>query len=251
LLFSVVFFSQLVLGLAGLEQLLMTGSLHLPVPALIAAGPLFRGDGLFMIILFTTAVVLAGPAWCSHLCYIGAWDNLAATTHKRATPLPNWTKAMRWLLCLAVLGLALILGRSGFPVSQAVWLAATFGLIGVGLMLSWSRRSGTMTHCLTYCPMGLLANLFGRVNPWRITVGLECTGCGRCTSICRYDALRPDDLLKRRAGFTCSLCGDCLGSCPHGLLQYHFPSLSSGTARTAFLTVVISLHALFLGVARL
>lgn len=250
-LFSVVFFSQLVLGLAGLEQLLMTGSLHLPVPALIAAGPLFRGDGLFMIILFATAVVLAGPAWCSHLCYIGAWDNLAATTHKRATPLPTWTKVMRWLLCLAVLGLALILGRSGFPISQAVWLAAAFGLIGVGLMLSWSRRTGTMTHCLTYCPMGLLANLFGRVNPWRITVGPECTGCGRCTSICRYDALRPDDLLKRRAGFTCSLCGDCLGSCPHRHLQYHFPGLSSETARTAFLTVVISLHALFLGVARL
>ncbi|BDD86020.1 4Fe-4S binding protein [Desulfofustis limnaeus] len=250
-LFSVVFFSQLVLGLAGLEKLLMTGSLHLPVPALIAAGPLFRGDGLFMVVLFATAVALAGPAWCSHLCYVGAWDNLAATVHKQSTPLPGWTKVMRWLLCLAVLGLALILGRSGFPASQAVLLAAAFGLVGVGLMLSWSRRSGTMTHCLTYCPMGLLANLFGRVNPWRITVGPGCTGCGKCTSICRYDALRPVDLQKQRAGFTCSLCGDCIGSCPHGRLQYHFPRLSSGTARAVFLTVVISLHALFLGVARL
>jgi hypothetical protein len=48
LVFSVIFFTQLILGVAGLEKLLMTGKLHLPVPALIVAGPLFRGGGFFM-----------------------------------------------------------------------------------------------------------------------------------------------------------------------------------------------------------
>ena len=37
MLFSVVFFAQLFLGLAGIEKMLMTGKLHLPLPALIIA----------------------------------------------------------------------------------------------------------------------------------------------------------------------------------------------------------------------
>ena len=81
-IFSIIFFSQLILGVVGLEKLLMTGKLHLPVPALIAAGPLFRGTGFFMAILFTFSVLLVGPAWCSWLCYIGAWDNYAAKFKK-------------------------------------------------------------------------------------------------------------------------------------------------------------------------
>jgi len=72
-LFSLVFFGQLVLGLAGMERMLMTGDLHLPVPALILAGPVYRGHGLFMPILYGSTVLLVGPAWCSFLCYIGSW----------------------------------------------------------------------------------------------------------------------------------------------------------------------------------
>jgi hypothetical protein len=46
LVFSVVFFGQLILGLLGVERCLMTGELHLPVPALVVGGPLYRGEGL-------------------------------------------------------------------------------------------------------------------------------------------------------------------------------------------------------------
>lgn len=249
--FSVIFFGQLLLGLAGLEKFLMTGTLHLPVPALIAAGPIFRGEGLFMIVLFGAAVILVGPAWCSYLCYIGSWDNLAATANKRTIPLPRWTRAMRWLICIAVLGLALILGRSGMAATQAALLAAGFGLVGVGLMVFWSRRTGTMTHCLTYCPMGLLADLFGRINPWRIRIHDGCNQCGRCSRVCRYNALTQADLAEQKAGFTCSLCGDCISACPDDHLHYTFPGLGDTAARAVFLAVAVSLHALFLGVSRL
>jgi hypothetical protein len=51
LFFSVVFFSQLVLGIAGVEECLMTGNLHLPIPALVVAGPIYRGGGYFMLLL--------------------------------------------------------------------------------------------------------------------------------------------------------------------------------------------------------
>ncbi|GAB6191957.1 4Fe-4S binding protein [Desulfocastanea catecholica] len=250
-IFSAAFFVQLLLGLVGFERFLMTGNLHLPIPALIAAGPLYRGDGFFMLILFAVTLVLVGPAWCSHLCYIGAWDNLAATGKPRAGTLPGWTKTLRWLLCLAVLAVALLLGRSGLPVSFAIAAAAVFGLAGVGLMLIWSRRTGMMTHCTTYCPMGLLANIFGKMNPWRIRMQSECCACGICSRSCRYGALSARDIEGRQAGLNCTLCGDCIAACPHGHLHYHFPGLSEHSARSAFIVVIVALHAIFLGVARL
>lgn len=250
-LFSAVFFSQLLLGLLGFKHFLMTGNLHLPVPALIAAGPLFRGEGLFMIILFSATLLLVGPAWCSHLCYIGAWDNLAANAQRKTEVLPGWTRVLRWLLCGVVLGVAYAFRRLGMPVSSAAIWAAAFGLAGVAVMLFWSRRTGTMTHCITYCPMGLLADIFGRINPWRIRIHRDCNLCGLCSRRCRYNALLPSDLDQHRAGFNCSLCGDCLAVCPHGHLYYHFPWVNEHVARTGFLVVIVALHAIFLGVARL
>ncbi|MEE8590948.1 MAG: 4Fe-4S binding protein, partial [Spirochaetia bacterium] len=84
LFFSIVFFTQFILGVAGFEKLLMTGRLHVPVPAVVIAGPIFRGERFFMPILFVSTIVLVGPAWCSHLCYIGAWDGLAAGVRRRS-----------------------------------------------------------------------------------------------------------------------------------------------------------------------
>ncbi len=148
-LFSAVFFGQLLLGLAGFSIFLMTGKLHLPVPALILAGPLYRGEGFFMPILLGVSLLLTGPAWCSYLCYIGAWDDrLARLAARPPAPLPAWAP---------------------------------------------------------------------RVRP----------------------------------GLSCSLCGDCLPRCPHGHLGYSFPGLPRERARQVFVTLVASLHAVFLAVARI
>lgn len=66
-MFSAVFFSQLLLGIYEMDKLLMTGKLHLQVPAMIIAGPIYRGNGLFMPILLLSTLLVVGPAWCSHL----------------------------------------------------------------------------------------------------------------------------------------------------------------------------------------
>ena len=84
-LFSGLFFLQFILGVLGIERLLMTGRLHIPVPAVVIAGPLFRGERFFMPILFLATVVLVGPAWCSHLCYIGSWDGIFSSARRHAT----------------------------------------------------------------------------------------------------------------------------------------------------------------------
>ena len=108
-LFSLIFFLQLGLGLAGIGELLMTGALHLPVPAVIVAGPIYRGGGYLMPILFAVTLVLVGPAWCSHLCYIGAWDDALSRFCWRSGALPAWARHGRWFTLAAVALAALLL----------------------------------------------------------------------------------------------------------------------------------------------
>jgi len=78
MLFSVVFFLQLAAGLLISEKFLMTGKLHLPIPAMIISGPVYRGQLSAMTALFLSTLLITGPAWCSHLCYFGAFDNAAS-----------------------------------------------------------------------------------------------------------------------------------------------------------------------------
>jgi polyferredoxin len=239
------------MALAGLEKLLMTGKLHLPVPALIMAGPIYRGSGFFMAILFTASVLLVGPAWCSWLCYIGAWDDRLSRAVKRPDHLPKWRNAMRVIILVLIVVTAFGLGRLGVGGATAAWLAAGFGLFGVGLMVFWSRRNGNMAHCTAYCPMGWVATRMGKVSPWRLKISPSCTDCGACTPACRYDALYPENVLARVPGEACTLCGDCLSNCPTGSIEYHFPGMKSSRARTVFLVMVTAMHAAWIGVARL
>lgn len=51
----------------------------------------------------------------------------------------------------------------------------------------------------------------------------SCTGCGVCASVCRFDALGPDeDYYRTRAyavdGWACEGCGVCVPACPSGAL---------------------------------
>ncbi|MCA1944858.1 MAG: 4Fe-4S binding protein [Desulfovibrio sp.] len=250
--FSAIFFGQLLLGLAGWRTFLMTGALHLPVPALILGGPLFRGEGLFMLILFLATVLLVGPAWCSHLCYIGAWDDQAS---RRAGTIKGSAGRWIWLGRGATLALtvaaALGLRAAGVPGTTAVWVAAGFGLFSVGVMLALSSQLGSMVHCTAVCPMGLVGNLLGRCTPWRMAMDEGCTRCGACSRVCRYGALEPADIDRGRPGLSCTLCGDCVAVCRHAAMAYRCAGLTAGTARRVFLILVVSLHAAFVAVARL
>lgn len=253
-LFSAVFFLQLALGLLGMEQMLMTGSLHLPVPALIVAGPVFRGGGLFMLILFGVTVLLVGPAWCSHLCYIGAWDDGMSRMGPRPHPGQNLRRLSvlgRGVTLLLAIGVALLLRAMGIPGVTAVLFGAFFGLVGVGIMAFISRKRGMMVHCTTYCPMGLIANVFGKLSLWRIRVGHNCTRCGACFTRCRYNALDEKRVELGRPAISCTLCGDCVSACAHKQIGYRFAGLNADDSRTLFLVLVVSLHAIFLGVARI
>jgi ferredoxin len=250
-LFSVVFFGQLILGLIGFESFLMSGKLHFPIPAMIVAGPLFRGGGsMFMPILFGVTVLLVGPAWCSYLCYIGAWDDIASRFKRRKPKaLPRWVKPVRMAILIGVVVAAIVLGRIGLPVTVAIVAASTFGILGVMVMAAFSRKTGTMVHCTAYCPMGLLGNWLGKINPFRVRIGPECDLCMKCSTACRYNALSKPDIESKAPASTCTLCGDCVTQCDKNQIDYRFFSLPPDKARAVFTTLAISLHAVFMGVA--
>lgn len=249
--FTIVFFGQLLLGLAGIDRFLMTGHLHLPVPAVIVAGPLFRGEGFFMLILFLSTIVLIGPAWCSHICYIGAWDAVASSKRRVPKVLPKWRKALRWIILAAVIVVTIMLRLMDIPILIATILAATFGLAGVAVMIFWSRKTGSMTHCTAFCPIGPLATGLGKINPFRIRINNDCDECGKCRLHCRFDALNKEDIARRKPDLSCTLCGDCISTCPHNALEYRFLKMKPRRARVLFLVLVISIHACTLALARI
>ena len=250
--FSFVFFGQLALGLLGFTSFLMTGSLHLPVPALIVAGPLFRGSGFFMLILFSVSVLLVGSAWCSHLCYIGAWDDRLSRLNKGKTGrLPSWAPKVRIAIAAVVFVVAVGLREAGVPTEIAVLLAALFGLAGVAVMVLLSRKMKMMVHCSTFCPLGVMSNLVGKLSPWRLKFSKACTKCNACVAVCRYNAITKERLEAGSPAFSCSLCRDCTAVCKHGAAEVRFLGFSSPRITHSFVVLVTSLHAIFLGVARM
>lgn len=249
--FSIVFFSQLLLGLLGFDRFLMTGKLHLPVPAMILAGPIYRGHTSVMSILFVSTVLLSGPAWCSHLCYFGAIDGLAATGKTTREPIRNkW--ALKSTITMLVVLAAILMRVLQVPAATATLAAGGFGVIGLGMILLVSRREGRMVHCTSYCPIGTVVNLTRFVNPFRMVIDhSSCNDCMGCTRTCKYDALNRIDISNRKPGITCTLCGDCVASCHAGSIRYKFLRLSPFAARNLYLLVTITLHSSTLALARI
>ena len=212
-LFSLVFFLQLGLGLAGIGELLMTGALHLPVPAVIVAGPIYRGGGYFMPILFAVTLVLVGPAWCSHLCYIGAWDDALSRFRRRPGALPAWARHGRWFTLAAVALAALLLRLSGRLHRRR------------GGARRRLRDRGGGHHGDGLPPAGPHGPLHGVLPNRR---ALQSSGKARALAGAHRLRLqplrrlhprlplrspgRPADIERGRPGFTCTLCGDCLAA---------------------------------------
>jgi ferredoxin len=250
IIFSMVFFLQLFIGLLGAENFLMTGHLHLPIPAMILAGPLYRSELSVMTALFLSTVLLTGSAWCSQLCYFGAFDGMASSGITKKGPLPHKTTVKFTFLFLVIM-VAIILRWAGLSVLTVTLIAVGFGLGGVAVMLLFSRRSGKMIHCTLYCPIGTVVSILKPLNPFRLVIDHNCTLCMRCSAWCKYDALNLKDIRNRKPAFTCTLCGDCLAACHERSIQYRFLRLEPEKARYLYLFLTLSLHAVFLALARI
>lgn len=248
--FSFVFFLQLVLGIFVNEKFLMTGKLHLPIPAMIIAGPIYRGHLSFMTILFLSTVILTGPAWCSQFCYFGAFDGLASASKKNRKGLKNILIYKNTVLLLVII-VALLLKIFRVGNLAATILGLVFGVIGMLIIIFLSRKKGKMIHCILYCPIGTLVHYLKFINPFRLRIDTNCNLCTACTSVCRYDALKKDNIKKHKPGLTCTLCGDCIQTCHSGSIHYKLFTLSPKTSRVIYLFLTITVHTVFLGLGRI
>ncbi len=250
-LFSVVFFTQLAAGLFISDIFLMSGKLHIPVPVVILAGPIYKGAGLFMPILFLSTIILTGPAWCSYLCYFGALDGLAAFKKKKPLfPKKGWN-TLRFFLTLLTIVAAIILRTLNTSPLVAIVGAISFGIIGILVTIFISRTRGIMGHCSYYCPIGLLSNILGKISPFRIKIDSACNNCMACIPSCRYNALSAKNIASGSPGFNCTLCGDCIDSCSSHSINYKFYRLSPEKSRVLFTVIIAVVHASFLGIARI
>lgn len=248
--FSIVFFSQLIIGLSGFDKFLMTGKLHLPIPMMILAGPIYRGQLSVMTILFLSTVVLTGPAWCSQLCYFGAFDNLASGGKTSKNILQHKGAIKSTVLILVISG-AILFRWLNVDILVSTLIAVTFGLVGIFIMILISFKRKKMVHCVMYCPIGSVVNIFKHVNPFRLYIDKSCTLCMQCTRFCKYDALNPADIKNSKPSISCTLCGDCLAGCHHNSLKYKFLNMNPESARNLYLILTISLHAACLALARI
>jgi ferredoxin len=250
LLFTIVFFGQLALGLIGFDKFLMTGKLHLPVPAMIVSGPIYRGETSFMTILFLSTIILSGPTWCSHLCYFGAMDGWLSKGKTTKKPIKNKFRYKHSILIFVIAG-TLLLRLFNITLIYAAIFGAVFGLTGLGIIIFLSSKKKKMMHCVAYCPIGTIVNYFKYINPFRLQIANSCTMCALCIPNCKYDALSIHDLKNKKPGITCTLCGDCLSSCSDKSIQYKFFGLSPDKARNLYLVISISLHAIFLALGKI
>ena len=253
LIFALVFFAQFFLGLAGLERMLLSGTLHVPVPAMIIFGPVFRHTFSMMFIIVLLTTLLAGNLWCSSLCYFGAFDALAAGSRGVRPYPPKLRFALQYGQLIVLSGgllLALGLRTAGVSPMTAAAVAVAFALLSLLLMVLLSRRHAGMLYCTSVCPMGLLTRWLGRLSPWRVRVDAQrCDDCGICEKICKYQAI---PLASRAAGKTlsrCTLCRDCIGACAAKAIFIHFPGMAPDRAWGLLTGLTTVLHVLFLSVS--
>ena len=255
--FASVFFLQFFLGVTVAVSLLMTGRLHLPVPFMMLSGPVYRGEGIFMICLFCVSVLIAGSAWCSHLCYFGIWDCLSASSsQRRLRPAPVGSGARDWRLPVLAAAVAVPLILNVLQASYSVVVGAALAFMALApLMWYMSSRSGGRVYCSSFCPMGLVAGLLGKLSPWRLSVDKDrCTGCMKCAAACQDRAMILREG-KCEISYRCTLCRDCLMFCSHGALSLDCTLPVRGRRRIsadpACIITISLMHILFLATARI
>lgn len=254
LFFAVIFFGQILLGLAGVAQMRVLHNAHIPVPGMIIFGPLYRAEAGFMVFLVMGAALLAGSAWCSMLCYFGPLESAISSKKalRKNSRFLDW--ALRYGRVTVLSGgviVAISLRRMEFSATIAVLAGICFAIASLLLMLCAARKYSGMTYCSAFCPLGLIINVLGRISPWRVRINREiCDGCGACEKVCEYRAI---DFIQRQKGvpsLRCVLCRDCISACPKSAISLTFPFLKPRIAELLFVVLVVALHAIFIATAR-
>ncbi len=202
---SLLFLLQLLLGLFVSSTYLGNGSPTLPHPLFAHLELLYPDRFHHHLFLWSLSLLLLGSSYCSFLCWFGSWDMGAALGHKGRPQREGFSLRQRLLVALLVFA-----GGTGFALFaplEVVLGVALLWILGAGVTLVVSRRTGRMVHCTLYCPVGTLTTLLSRLSPFRI---YRESGKTTKSSLCLYGVLDESPSGRGALPHSCTLCTDCL-----------------------------------------
>ena len=155
--------------------------------------------------------------WLSRLKYYLLFATLAAAAcgvvvTGFVAAIPLLTRSMVFLL--SPLQIGLLRGWEQVPPIDAGQVFSVV-LLGIILGLGFVRPR---FWCRYVCPTGAIFSLTNALRLTERKVTPDCIGCGKCVTICPFDAIEPTDYTTRAAD--CTFCQQCGGVCPTGAIVF-------------------------------
>ena len=119
-------------------------------------------------------------------------------------------------------GLAFLLGPLQLGLVRGWYLVPPFGaghilsLVLFALVFALGFL-GPRFWCRYVCPTGAVFSLVNLVRVTERRVKADCIGCGACTAVCPFDAIKPDFTTRPAE---CTFCQTCGGVCPVGAIEF-------------------------------
>jgi 4Fe-4S binding domain len=238
-LLSIIFFSQILVGVFISSNFLLSGELTIPHPSFfVFSGSHFSRFLSNALLLYFISLVLTGPSWCSHLCWLGSWDQYAASKKKRKI-----SKSSIYLLRLLffLFFVAVVLEFFKPNIKAVATLGFVYFIVSILVMAFVSGKYGSMEHCRSFCLIGKLSSIFAKISPFRM---VKISTKPIPSSSCKMGAF-DEKPSKNSKLVNCTLCGDCLDKYGKSDLKMRFFNFSFD-AWPLFISLTIGLHSAFI-----
>jgi len=204
-----------------------------------AAGGTINASFVVFGLLFLTAFIFFGRAWCGWVCPAGGLSEACfPVQNKPFNHRLNWIKWLVWGLWLAAIVLMaysaggyhavdlLYKTETGISISEPMMYIMYYLVLGTFITLSLTL--GKPGGCHTICWMTPFMILGRKLSNLLRLPGLRlkaepsaCTTCQRCTAVCPM-SLKVHRMVEQNQmeHSECILCGSCVATCPHSVIHF-------------------------------